>query len=72
MPKGDVITTPQSIWIYEPPADRQAKVALLTRAGIATLGIWGSGEGVIAHYPLPKRDKKLEEKLLGKPWWIRE
>lgn len=72
MPKGSVITTSDFKWIYEAPPDKQAKVNLLTRAGVATLGIWGTGHNVIAYHPLPKRDKQLEEELLGKPWWIRE
>lgn len=48
---------------YSPPPNREAKVILLTTGKVATLGPWGSGLGVIAWCPLPKRDKKIEEEL---------
>lgn len=62
-----VLTTPDIKWNYFPPQDNSCKVLLLTRCGIATLGIWGTGNDVIAWSPLPKRDKKLEREL-GLQW----
>lgn len=57
------ITTASCKYIYSEPPDKQAKVILLTKDGIATLGPWKDGLGVIAWHPLPKRDKSLEDRL---------
>lgn len=55
--------TQELFYRYTAPPNREAKVILLTTGKVATLGPWGSGLGVIAWCPLPKRDKQLEEKL---------
>lgn len=57
----DVETGSETHWRYESPEHSNAKMLLLTKAGIATIGRWGNGLGVIAWCPLPKRDK-LKEK----------
>jgi hypothetical protein len=57
---------PDLFWRYEPPANRGAKVLLLTRGCTAVVGTWTGayGEQFIAWCPLPKRDKKREKEVL--------
>ena len=57
------ITSDEAHWRYEPPPDPSAKTLLLNRNGVAILGAWGLGIGIIAWCPLPKRNKELEERL---------
>ena len=57
------ITSSEVEWRYCVPPNTRSKVLLLTRAGVATIGSWGNGVGVIAWVPLPRRDKKLESRL---------
>ncbi len=52
-------------WIYEQPPDSSAKCFLLTEGGIATVGRWGDGIGLMAYCPMPKRDRKAEARLNG-------
>lgn len=60
----DAITTADSEYIYgTPPPNVNKKVILLNTGGVAFMGRWGNGEGVIGWHPLPKRNKKLEEEL---------
>ena len=54
------ITATETYWRYSAPPDTNAKVLLLTKGRIATLGKWGDGMSVIAWCPLPKRDKEVE------------
>lgn len=63
MSNSEAITTGDVHWIYAPPPNVAKKVFLLTTGKIAITGIWGTGLGVIAWAPIPKRDKKLEEEL---------
>ena len=63
MSNPDTITTGDVHWLYEPPPNLTKKVFLLTTGRIAITGIWGTGNGVIAWAPIPKRNKKLEEEL---------
>lgn len=58
----ETITTPDCIFIYTPPPDINAKVILLNSGGVASIGKWGNGIGVMGWYPLPKRDKQLEDR----------
>lgn len=55
------ITSDESPWRYYPPTNTRAKVQLLTKNKVAIMGPWGTGLGVIAWCPLPKRDKQFEE-----------
>ena len=55
------ITATETHWRYGAPPNTNAKVLLLTKGRIATLGKWGDGLSVIAWCPLPKRDKVFEE-----------
>lgn len=55
------ITASESPWRYEAPKNKWAKVQLLTRTKIAIYGVWGSGLGIVAWCPIPKRDKQYEE-----------
>lgn len=57
------ITSGEMLFNYGPPPDVNKKVILLTTGRVALVGRWGDGAGVIAWYPLPKRNKKLEEDL---------
>jgi len=52
-------------WNYAIPADRGAKVLLLTVGHIAVLGRWEGrvGEFYLAWSPLPKRDKAREQEI---------
>lgn len=59
----DVITSDEIHWIYGPPPDPSAKTLLLTEGKIAILGQWRNCVGVIAYFPLPKRNKEEEKKL---------
>lgn len=43
----ETITTPNCIFIYTPPPDINAKVILLNSGGVASIGKWGNGIGVI-------------------------
>lgn len=61
------MTTKYIDWIYAPPPNNATKIIMLTRFGVATIGIWGDGHDVIGYIPLPKRNKKLEEEL-GLAW----
>lgn len=63
MSNPEAITTPEVSWIYRKPPGVNKKVLLLTTGRVATTGIWGTGLGVIAWVPLPKRNKELEEEL---------
>lgn len=63
MSNPDAITTSEVAWIYSAPPDVGKKVFLLTTGKIAITGPWGTGLGVIAWAPIPKRNKKLEEEL---------
>ena len=54
------ITSGEMLFNYGPPPDTNKKVILLTTGMVATVGRWGDGKGVIAWYPLPKRNKQLE------------
>jgi hypothetical protein len=56
-----VLTTDTIPWIYGEPADKSAKMLLLTRFGTAIVAIWDDGMNVRAHCPLPKRDKAYEK-----------
>ena len=60
-----ITTDTPSPWIYEPPPDSSAKCFLLTEGGIATVGRWGDGIGLMAYCPMPKRDRKAEAQLNG-------
>lgn len=61
MSNPDVITTPDIVWIYEPPPNVNKKVWLLSTGKVGFHGKWGDGLGVIAWHPLPKRNKQLEK-----------
>lgn len=63
MSNPETITTDEIHFIYTPPPNREKKVILLNTGGVAFMGRWGNGEGVIGWHPLPKRNKKLEEEL---------
>lgn len=58
-----VETHSEATWVYGPPRDPGAKTFLLTRGGIAVIGRWSNTVGMIAHFPLPRRDKEQERKL---------
>lgn len=60
---GEALTTDTIHWNYSKPQNVEAKSLLLTTGRVAIVSRWGSGEGVIAWCPLPKRNKKLEEEL---------
>jgi len=53
----------ESCWRYSPPPDTSAKALLLTKTGVCIQGAWGSGLGVMAWCPQPRRDKEMEAKL---------
>lgn len=55
------ITSSETLFLYGPPPDVNKKVILLTTGRVAIIGPWGTGVGVIAWHPLPKRDKQFEE-----------
>jgi len=59
----EVSTTDEVPWRYYAPPNKEAKSLLLTTGKVAIVGRWGSGQGVIAWCPLPKRNKELEEEL---------
>ena len=59
----DVEVEQGKFWKYEIPLNPSKKSLLLTTTKIAILGNWATTEGVIAYYPLPDRNKKLELKL---------
>ena len=63
MSNPDAITTPEATWIYSPPPNVNKKVWLLNTGKVGIQGKWGTGEGVIAWHPMPKRNKQLEEEL---------
>mgnify|MGYP001190494434 CR=1 FL=1 len=63
MSNPETITTDEIHFIYAPPPNREKKVILLNTGGVAFMGRWGNGEGVIGWHPLPKRNKQLEEEL---------
>jgi hypothetical protein len=52
-------------WRYSMPAERSAKMLLLTVGKVAEVGNWigGYGDLYIAWCPLPQRDKALEGEL---------
>jgi len=57
------ITSDETPWRYYPPPDTRRKVFLLTVGRVAIPGPWGTGVGVIAWVPIPKRDKQKEIEL---------
>lgn len=57
------ITGTETYYRYYPPPDTGSKVLLLTSGKVAIVGPWGSGLGVVAWAPLPKRNKEEELKL---------
>ena len=52
-------------WNYTEPADRSRKMLLLTRQGVAILGPWEKGLGLVAWCPLPRRNRTIEDQLSG-------
>ena len=56
----EALTASVTHWRYGAPVNTRSKCLLLTSQKIAIVGEWGSGLGVIAWCPLPKRDKKHE------------
>ena len=55
-----VLTTSEVDWNYFTPPDTSAKCLLLTDGGIAIIGQWRDGNGLLAWLPLPKRNKEYE------------
>lgn len=58
---NNAITMGEIRFIYSPPPNVNKKVILLTTGKVAIIGPWGTGHGVIAWHPLPKRDKQFEQ-----------
>ena len=50
---------------YSEPTNKQSKMLLLTRQGVAILGPWEKGLGLVAWCPLPRRNRELEDQLNG-------
>lgn len=50
-------------WRYDKPP-LGTKIFILTEGGIAIIGNWVAGAGFKAWFPLPRRDKELEERLM--------
>ena len=61
------IAAPPTGWRYEAPANRGAKVQLLTVGGISTTGLWYGelGQYLLAWAPLLVRDKAREAEILA-------
>lgn len=61
--RGSPITSGDIRWNYFVPPDTSAKCLLLNTGAVATLGHWGTGEGLLGWYPLPKRDMDIEDQI---------
>lgn len=61
----EVKTSDDLHWKYYAPKapDNRKKMLLLTEGRVAILGRWAGTPGVIAHFPLPKRNKSREAEL---------
>lgn len=67
MSEQEHIAAAPTDWIYDVPANRGAKVQLLTIGGISVTGQWYGelGQYFMAWAPLLKRDKRREAEILA-------
>lgn len=67
MKPGVVTQDRPGFWRYYVPANRSAKMCLLTLGRTMVQGPWTGelGEHYVAWSPMPKRDKDLEDQLIA-------